>query len=86
MPSLLAKVKWWKMSRKTPKEWFNSSDQDMNGVLSQGELAVLLGSEAHIGIFFKRADKNTSGDIDLSEVTLFINELIFPSRRIRVRE
>ncbi len=66
LPSLLAKVKWWKMSRKTPEEWFNSSDQDKNGVLSQGELAVLLGSEAHIDVFFKRADKNTSGDLDRS--------------------
>ena len=86
LPSLLAKVKWWKMSRKTPDEWFNSSDQDKNGVLFQEELAVLLGSEAHIGVFFKRADNNTSGDLDLTEVSLLINELIFPSRRKRSRE
>ena len=54
--------------------------------LSQEELAVLLGSEAHIEVFFKRADKNTSGDLDLTEVSLFINELIFPSQRKRGRE
>ena len=83
LPSLLAKVKWWKMSRKTPEEWFESSDRDKNGVLSQKELAVLLGSEAHIEVFFKRADKNTSGDLDLTEVSRFINELIYPSRRKR---
>lgn len=86
LPLLLAKVKWWKMSRKTPEEWFKPSDQDKNGVLSQEELAVLLGSEAHIEVFFKRADKNTSGDLDLTEVSLFIHELIFPSRRKRGRE
>jgi Ca2+-binding EF-hand superfamily protein len=86
LPSLLSKVKWWKLSRKTPEEWFKSSDQDKNGVLSQEELAVLLGSEAHIDVFFKRADKNTSGGLDLTEVSLFINELIFPSRRKRGRE
>lgn len=76
LPSLLAKVKWWKMSRKTPEEWFKASDQDKNGVLSQEELAVLLGSDAHIALFFRRADKNTSGALDLAEVSLFINELI----------
>ena len=86
LPSLLAKVKWWKMSRKTPEEWFESSDQDKNGVLSQEELVILLGSEAHIEVFFKRADKNTSGDLDPAEVSHFINELIFPSRRSRGRE
>lgn len=86
LPLLLAKVKWWNMSRKTPEEWFKSSDRDQNGVLSQKELAVLLGSEAHLGVFFKRADKNTSGDLDVKEVSLFINELIFPSRRKLGRE
>lgn len=84
-PSLLAKVKWWKMSRKTPEEWFKSSDQDKNEVLSQEELAVLLGSDAHPGIFFKRADKDKSGDLNLTEASLFLNELIFPSRRKRDR-
>jgi len=86
LPSLLAKVKWWKMSRKAPEEWFDSSDQDKNGVLSQEELVILLGSEAHIEVFFKRADKNTSGDLHPTEVSHFINELIFPSRRRRGRE
>jgi len=81
--AFLGKTKWWNMSRKTPKEWLTGSDKDKNGLLSKKELAHLLGSEAHIEIFFKRADKNSSGDIDLEEISAFINELIFPSNRAK---
>jgi len=81
--AFLGKTKWWNMSRKTPKEWLTGSDKDKNGLLSKKELANLLGSEAHIEIFFKRADKNSSGDIDLEEISAFINELIFPSNRAK---
>lgn len=78
--SFLTKINWWKMSRKTPEEWFKSSNKDNNQVLSQKELADLLGSNAHINVFYKRADRNTSGDLDLEEVSIFINDLIFPSK------
>ena len=43
------------MSRKTPEQWFKGSDKDSNEVLSKEELADLLGSKAHIDVFFKRA-------------------------------
>ena len=49
--AFLGKVKWWNMSRKTPEQWFQESDQDNNGGLSKKELAHLLGSEAHIDTF-----------------------------------
>ena len=75
--AFLGKVKWWNMSRKTPEQWFKGSDNDNNEVLSKEELADLLGSKAHIDVFFKRADKNSSGDLDQKEVSAFINELIF---------
>jgi len=75
--AFLGKVKWWNMSRKTPEQWFKGSDKDSNEVLSKEELADLLGSNAHIDVFFKRADKNSSGDLDQKEVSAFINELIF---------
>ncbi len=71
------------MSRKTPEQWFKGSDKDSNEVLSKEELADLLGSKAHIDVFFKRADKNSSGDLDQKEVSAFINELIFPSTRAK---
>ena len=75
--AFLGKVKWWNMSRKTPEQWFKGSDKDSNEVLSKEELADLLGRKAHIDVFFKRADKNSSGDLDQKEVSAFINELIF---------
>lgn len=78
---LLAKVTWWKMSRKTPEEMFKTSDQDTNGVLSKEEFAILQGTEAHIDKIFKAADKNKSGDLDSVEVSAFINAKIYPSRR-----
>ncbi len=78
---LLVKVTWWKMSRKTPEEWFKDSDQDNNGVLSQKELAILQGTDAHIDKIFKSADKNKSGDLDDAEVSALINARIYPSLR-----
>lgn len=69
------------MSRKTPEERFKASDKDQNKVLSKEELADLLGSKAHIDTFFKRADQNKSDDLDLAEVSKFIDSLIFPSKK-----
>ena len=77
----MTKVKWWNMSRKTPEERFKASDKDQNKVLSKEELADLLGSKAHIDTFFKRADQNKSDDLDLAEVSKFIDSLIFPSKK-----
>ena len=71
------------MSRKTPEQWFKGSDQDKSGVLSKKELAHLLGSEAHIDTFFKQADTNSSGDIDLPETSAFIQSRIFPSLKAK---
>ena len=82
-PSFLEKTKWWKMSRKSPEEWFKGSDQDKNEVLSKKELAHLLGSEAHIDVFFRQADTNSSGDLDLPETSAFIKATIFPSLKAK---
>lgn len=68
----LKKVKWWRLSRKTPKAMFKPSDIDNNGVLSKKEFTILLGKEADLDTFFKRADKNSSGDLGLNEVTIHI--------------
>jgi len=81
--SFLKKIKWWNMSRKTPEEWFQGSDQDKNGLLSKTELAHLLGSNAHINTFFKQADKDGSGELDLPETSAFINAQIFPSLKAK---
>ena len=76
-PAFLAKTKWWKMSRVTPEDQLLAHDKDQNKLLSKEELISLLGSKAHIEIFFKRADKNKSGDIDLEEITQLIESFIF---------
>lgn len=78
--AFLTKTKWWNLSRKTPEEWLKSSDKDNNDVLSKKELAILLGSEAHIDVFFKRADCNSSGDLDQKEVASLLDGFIFPSK------
>lgn len=77
----LGKIKWWKMSRKTPGEWFKFSDKDMNGVLNKKEFAIPLGSDAHMEVFFPRADSNKSGDLDQNEVAAYIQTLIFPTEK-----
>jgi len=82
----LNKTKWWIMSRKTPAEWFKSSDKDMNGVLNEKELAILLGSNAHMNVFFPRADSDKSGDLDQKEVAAYIQTLIFPGNKKRRKD
>ena len=68
---LLDRTKWWNLSRNSATEWLALSDQDGDSYLSQDELAFLLGSRAHIHIFYKRADQNNSGSLDISELTEF---------------
>ncbi len=81
--AVMDKIKWWKMSRKTPAQWFESSDKDTNGVLNKEEFAILLGSNAHMNVFFPRADSNKSGDLDQEEVAAYIQTLIYPSSKKR---
>jgi Ca2+-binding EF-hand superfamily protein len=76
-------VKWWKMSRKTPEEWFKLSDKDENGVLNEKEFTILLGSNAHMNVFFPRADSNKSSDLDQKEVAAYIQTLIFPELKAK---
>lgn len=76
-------VKWWKMSRKTPEEWFKLSDKDENGVLNEKEFTILLGSNAHMNVFFPRADSNKSGDLDQKEVAAYLQTLIFPELKAK---
>jgi len=79
--AFLTKVKWWNMSRKSAEDQFKAHDKDHNNLLSKEELASLLGSEAHIDLFFKRADLNKSTDLDLAEVSKFIDTLIFGKKK-----
>jgi len=79
----LTRTEWWKLSRKTPEAMFKAADINDNGSLSKEEFAVFQGKKAHLHTFFERADKNSSGDLDLDEASAHINEEIFPSKKLK---
>ena len=74
--SRLKGIKWYRVSRKTPTEWHAEFDADYDGALSKEEFIAFLGSTAHIEVFFKRADKNSSGGITVEELAAFIVTMI----------
>ena len=69
-------IKWWKISRKTPAEWHAEADANSDSVLSKQEFVTFLGSTAHLDTFFKRADKDRSGDISVEELAGFIDSIL----------
>ena len=77
----LSITEWWKLSRQTPEAMFKAADIDHNGSLSKEEFAIFQGKEAHLDTFFKRADQNSSGDLDLNEASTHIEQEIYPSKK-----
>ena len=77
----LTRTEWWNLSRETPEAMFNAADANQNGTLSKKEFAIFQKKEAHLDVFFNRADLDKSGGVDLQEGTKFINNEIFPSRK-----
>jgi Ca2+-binding EF-hand superfamily protein len=69
-------IKWWRISRKTPAEWHAESDANSDGVLSKQEFVTFLGSTAHLDTFFKRADKDRSGDLSVADLAGFIDSIL----------
>ncbi|MBB65614.1 MAG: hypothetical protein CMO81_11190 [Waddliaceae bacterium] len=69
-------IKWYRISRKTPAEWHAESDANSDGVLSKQEFVKFLGSTAHLDTFFKRADKDRSGDLSVSDLASFIDSIL----------
>lgn len=72
----LESIKWYRVSRKTPSEWHAEFDADSDGALSKEEFIAFLGSTAHIEVFLKRADKDSSGGITVEELAGFIATMI----------
>lgn len=70
----LHSVTWWRLSRKTPKEFFVQSDRDGNGALSMKEFAEI--GAGHLDAVFPRFDRNKSGDLDEQEVADYIKRVI----------
>ena len=69
-------IKWYRISRKTPAEWHAEADANSDGVLSKQEFVTFLGSTAHLDTFFKKADKDRSGDISVEEVAGYIDSIL----------
>lgn len=72
----LAGMKWFRISRKTPAAWHAEVDVDSDGVLSKKEFVTFLGSTAHLDTFFKRADKDRSGDLSVEDLAGFIDSIL----------
>ena len=79
----LTRTEWWNLSRETPEAMFKAADANQNGTLSKKEFAMFQKKEAHLDVFFSRADLNKSGDLDLKEATNYVNLEIFPSRKLK---
>ncbi len=75
-PKLEDGIKWYRISRKTPAEWHAEADANSDGVLSKQEFVTFLGSTAHLDAFFKRADKDRSGDLSVADLTSFIDSIL----------
>lgn len=69
-------IKWYRISRKTPAEWHAESDANSDGALSKQEFVTFLGSTAHLDTFFKRADKDRSGDLSVADLASFIDSIL----------
>ena len=74
--SRLEGIKWYRISRKTPAEWHAEADANSDGVLSKQEFVTFLGSTAHLDTFFKRADKDRSGDLSVADLASFIDSIL----------
>ena len=72
----LAGMKWYRISRKTPAEWHAEVDANSDGVLNKQEFVTFLGSTAHLETFFKRADKDRSGDLSVADLAGFIDSIL----------
>lgn len=72
----LESIKWYRISRKTPAQWHSEIDADSDGALNKEEFIAFLGSTAHIEVFLKRADKDSSGGITVEELAAFIVTMI----------
>ena len=69
-------IKWWRISRKTAAEWHAEADANSDGVLSKQEFVTFLGSTAHLDTFFKRADKDRSGDLSVADLAGYIDSVL----------
>ncbi|MEP3479830.1 MAG: hypothetical protein ABJZ55_11330 [Fuerstiella sp.] len=51
-------------------------EANSDGVLSKQEFVTFLGSTAHLDTFFKRADKDGSGDLSVADLASYIDSVL----------
>ena len=79
----LGKVSWWKLSRKTPDEWFIQADSNRNRRLDVKEFSQICTSGNHIDNIFKRTDRDTSGQLNLRETVAYIRSVTHGVKRTK---
>ena len=77
----LDKVSWWKLSRKTPDEWFAQADKNGDDVLDTKEFAGICTSGNHIDNIFKRTDRDESGSLSQREIAAYIRSVTHGKER-----
>ncbi len=85
----LSKVAWWKLSRKTPDEWFILADRNKDGLLDVKEFALICTSGNHLENIFKRSDRDKSGSLSEQETEAYIRSITHgkqKSRKTRKRD
>lgn len=81
--SALAKVSWWRLSRKTPNDWFLEADKNRDRGLDVEEFKHICPSGNHIDNIFKRSDEDGSGHLSAEEITLYIRDLTHGKKKTR---
>jgi len=77
----LSGVSWWKLSRRTPDEWFVQADENKDDTLSIKEFASICTSGNHIENIFKRADGDKSGGLTRSETEAYIRSVTHEEKK-----
>ena len=79
----LGKVSWWKLSRKTPVEWFTRADTNKDTRLDTWEFSSICTSGNHLENIFKRADRDGSGSLDPGETAAYIRSITHGKKKTR---
>lgn len=79
----LSKVPWWRISRRTPNEWFTQADVDRDGILDINEFSVISTSGNHIENVFRRTDGDKSGSLSEGETETYIRSITHGNKKSR---
>lgn len=79
----LAKVSWWKLSRKTAVDWFREADKNRDSDLEIKKFSLICSSGNHIDRIFKRADGDASGSLSQQETANYIRSVTHGKKKSR---